>query len=673
MKKIIVSIITFVFLLSTNHVFSAACPPIFCPPPSAPDPIILIPGIGGSWNWSVMLHGVLSDDWDFTIGTKTYQPFIEALEAQGKVEGQDFFVAHYDWRKPNYDSARDYLMPVIDKAKAVSGSSKVDIVAHSMGGLVARSYIQNSDLYRFDVDELILNGTPNYGSSDVYNVWEGGRIPKNWEKRTRRALGLYLSLLTFSNNPKTWYNKIHSDITSVAELLPVYNYVYDIEVDSLKNHSQLVEQNPILGGLNSDFSTLVFNIREVNNIVGKKQPTVKQIPVRTRTAEDEPLWVDGKPDPLDPERNDTEGDNRVLLSSANIPGVSSLELPFAHGDLISGGSPAIFSFLEMNDPGNVPLPNEPDEALLVWFASPVQPKITDPNGNYITKNFSNIPAAEYDGEADPNGVKLIYIPNPLTGEYQIELTGSGNGEYHMGTSFMSDEHDKLIIDQGNITNNQIINYTINLDSTSQEEPITTQLADTTPPTIEIISPEQNKSYLNSGNLEIDFNVSDDESGVASSNTKLDGQTVIDTQIIDLSLIGLGNHELKVEAEDNTGNIAESMVLFETHTTLDALKDNLEYYWQKGLITRFGTYIKLKAKLIGLTGIFEAKSKLKTKADNVPWYLKHAFNKGLNGLNKAISKHFNQFIKEVKKAKGKSIDSNAADLLVEQVEYLQDSL
>ena len=50
---------------------------------------------------------------------------------------------------------------------------KVDIVAHSMGGLVARSYIQ-SENYNNDIRNLTLVGTPNKGAVFSYLIWEGG-------------------------------------------------------------------------------------------------------------------------------------------------------------------------------------------------------------------------------------------------------------------------------------------------------------------------------------------------------------------------------------------------------------------------------------------------------------------------------------------------------------------
>ncbi|MBN2383060.1 hypothetical protein JXQ70_09275 [bacterium] len=48
---------------------------------------------------------------------------------------------------------------------------KVDIVAHSMGGLISRHYISVSDTYDHDVRKLIMVATPNHGST-----WFDGQI-----------------------------------------------------------------------------------------------------------------------------------------------------------------------------------------------------------------------------------------------------------------------------------------------------------------------------------------------------------------------------------------------------------------------------------------------------------------------------------------------------------------
>ncbi len=61
------------------------------------------------------------------------------------------------------------LKNTIDNIKLITGSDKVDIVAHSMGGLVTRRYIQKYG--PGSVENLILIGTPNNGITDrVYSA-----------------------------------------------------------------------------------------------------------------------------------------------------------------------------------------------------------------------------------------------------------------------------------------------------------------------------------------------------------------------------------------------------------------------------------------------------------------------------------------------------------------------
>ena len=64
-------------------------------------------------------------------------------------------------KSENLDTYSIKLKSLIDRAKYETGQDKVIIVAHSMGGLVSRRYIQ---LFGADsVDKLIMIGTPNNG------------------------------------------------------------------------------------------------------------------------------------------------------------------------------------------------------------------------------------------------------------------------------------------------------------------------------------------------------------------------------------------------------------------------------------------------------------------------------------------------------------------------------
>lgn len=94
--------------------------------------------------------------------------------------GYDVYPTPWDWRHTFEDAADIYLKPKIKAIRDATGYAKVDIVAHSMGGLVARSYIQSDDYdtaANRDVGRLIMMGTPNEGSSKAYLLVEGGSPP----------------------------------------------------------------------------------------------------------------------------------------------------------------------------------------------------------------------------------------------------------------------------------------------------------------------------------------------------------------------------------------------------------------------------------------------------------------------------------------------------------------
>ncbi|PHS33455.1 MAG: hypothetical protein COA95_00285 [Methylophaga sp.] len=103
---------------------------------------------------------------------------------------KNYYVFHYDWRQDNVISAGQ-LADFIDQIQLDYGDPdlKVDIVAHSMGGLIARYYIRygkqdvvgDNDfdkkitMYGGDhVRRVILLGTPNLGSVKTLNLFING-------------------------------------------------------------------------------------------------------------------------------------------------------------------------------------------------------------------------------------------------------------------------------------------------------------------------------------------------------------------------------------------------------------------------------------------------------------------------------------------------------------------
>jgi pimeloyl-ACP methyl ester carboxylesterase len=119
-----------------------------------------------------------------------YEKLIDSLEKrggykEGKIDSppaggfeDTFYVFPYDWRRDNVENAR-LLMQKIDslKRKFKRPKMKFNIIAHSMGGLIARyaAMYGNADLSRSgrlrptwagarNFDKIFLLGTPNEGS-----------------------------------------------------------------------------------------------------------------------------------------------------------------------------------------------------------------------------------------------------------------------------------------------------------------------------------------------------------------------------------------------------------------------------------------------------------------------------------------------------------------------------
>ena len=468
---------------------------------SSLEPIVIVPGIMGSWNWDVFLDRSNPGTWDFFVADHTWDNLIDALEHAGYEKNVNLFVAFYDWRQSNINSVTDYLIPTINKALTNSPTGKVSIIAHSMGGLVARRYIQSNN-YRDDVNKLIMLGTPNYGSSDVYTLWEAGFIPDNWSFKEHLGIGFYLWYLTTATGQTSDnYDTVHTFIPSIRELLPVYSFLTDSD-GVTKSYGSLIDaNNPFLENL--DFSgtvTKLLDIGSITIVAGTGTSTVNTIPIINRPISESKLWVDGMPEPITPIRNSTNGDNRVLLSSAFLdefalmPPVpvqnflqkfftkllptahaqfngsldeflKQIEINSKHGDLPTTAIPEVFKALALTPPSiSYTPPPEPDNITSFWFASPVAVTVTDPQGRTISKDSNQIPDAIYTGESDPNGVKMVIIPNGLSGEYKVELLGIGNGKYHMAVTNFTNNSDNIVTVEKDVVIGEKIKYTTIVDN-----------------------------------------------------------------------------------------------------------------------------------------------------------------------------------------------------------------
>ena len=165
----------------------------------------------------------MSGKWELDPILHTYDNLWQALKGAGYEEGKTLFAFPYEWRQDNTLTAYQ-LKQKIDEVKIACGCNKVDIVAHSMGGLVVRAYAE-SNYYGGDIDQLVFLGTPHRGSPKSYYTWEAG---EGFDAPLEKIVKLYFSLEAHSRGYNSIFDYIQNYVKSVEQLLPTYAYLQDV-------------------------------------------------------------------------------------------------------------------------------------------------------------------------------------------------------------------------------------------------------------------------------------------------------------------------------------------------------------------------------------------------------------------------------------------------------------
>ena len=173
-------------------------------------PVVLVPGILGSSKSGAIVPRLPSDmpadASDLRIHAEALTGFDDLRSVLTQL-GYHVVECPYDWRINCAKAYEEYLVDKIDEALKESTTGKVHIVAHSMGGLVVRAYIQDKENYRNDIDKVAFVGTPQRGSCNPYCIWEGGDpklVDNTLYKWYFKALNIYFYTDTLK---KLWDSK----------------------------------------------------------------------------------------------------------------------------------------------------------------------------------------------------------------------------------------------------------------------------------------------------------------------------------------------------------------------------------------------------------------------------------------------------------------------------------
>jgi len=663
-------------------------------PQPARNPVIIVPGFFGSWDvgGKLALDPILH----------TYDNLWEALKLAGYEQDKTLFAFPYNWRQSNATSSQLLKQKIAD-VKAVCNSAKpdgyncdkVDLVTHSMGGLVARAYIE-SDNYQNDVDQLVFLATPQQGAPMAYLAWEGGNSGTKLEDSIMwnimfseaQSKGYFTNFLYFRGLP----------MLSLKELLPTFNYLRDKGLDSLRNYPDNYPQNDFLENLNNPLNLAKLNNVKILNIVvddniGDTINAFRVVPRNSSIG----MWEYGYPENYsipftDHGVENGPGDNTVpAISNKDFNNFDqNIFINSNHLTIVSDAQSAVIKELTGSSPSQEVRKNFIKKFFMARIFSPADFLITAPDGKKVGKDFSSGQAInEIDG-AYYSG-KFATIPDPLDGEYRIELQGTGNGEYKLSISGINDATSTDKDFSGQITIGAIQDFKIDYSSSGPDLVGDLQPQDIVPPSLTINSPLAGGNYKHSDKMMIDYQSSDDFSGVASAEIKIDDKFISSTTV-DLFDYQIGTHTLSILVYDEAGNTTEKKVAFSiTADIKSAIADIEEIYkrsWLKSSSRKNILIGELKI-LDGALNLFDkAKNEISEKIEETENNTKlsvKAKEKFIAELNKELIKLVKNrekiikldlaiFEKTLNKAeKSNYLNQTGYDIIKNNLEYLENNL
>lgn len=502
--------------------------------PTGKTPVLLVPGIMGSTLKEHQFIPTLSNNgfidpskMELYDGLATYNGWDimrGILKNFGYEEGCTIFDVPYDWRLDVRDVVNKYLIPAINKAKQAAGTTKVNIIAHSMGGLVVREYIQGS-YYQDDIDRFAMIGTPNHGSGNAYPLWEGGdpftadiiamnELPVytlatvylvkgpdvaewaenflkdlkegdvcksilgelNWLCIVKNIMWLYKDVATY----------IYKNVPSLGQLMPTYTML-----DRITGPDEKVEclSNDWLDGLNNATNISRFTYYNDNDpskvrtmlFIGDNEDTVLKLSVTPKHCsllsgyypDGNIFWFDREP----------QGDGTVLKSSAKLDEATVSYGPYKtgeHAKLIAAFAPEVFDFINGGDGivstqslealARIRADAAITKSLSIATTGTVRPLITTPSGQKIgieNGQFVNqVPERTDVNIGVDSGV--INIESTADGTYTVTLADTVARDYTITIRFSDSAGSKDVFSARGFNHAGSISFTFNLVSTSSE-------------------------------------------------------------------------------------------------------------------------------------------------------------------------------------------------------------
>lgn len=437
-------------------------------------PVVIIPGFFGSWNRNAILHNqtVGWADWKLLPYVREYDGLTKTLSNLGYAQDKDYLLFPYDWRK-SIEASSDDLKSYLDtKVFQANPAQKVNIVGHSLGGLVGRIYAQK---YQDKINKVISVASPHQGTPLVYRALSAGEIDRD---NTLMWLSEKLTLVLNKNSIEPDRETIKKLIPSMLDLLPTFNFLKKSD-GTFITHDAMQVKNPTL----PNYNLVINNIYDVFASLFGETSLDTTINGYITTPPDRldlllGNYLDGKP----VASIFAKGDNTILTASAKVEGdPDSYSFNLDHGQMIYKKDPIakILTLLQVpftSDKISEGQGTNVNPALIFTIKSPAKMEVVSDAATY----------QENDG--------IIFIPDAAAGTYQLKITGTDLGKYTVYAGQVAKQNDVWDTIQGEISQitpiPQIDNYTINFNSdiaSSIFSPTPTPLPTFTPsatPTVE---------------------------------------------------------------------------------------------------------------------------------------------------------------------------------------------
>lgn len=328
-----------------------------------------------------------------------WEPMIQFLENNGyEYEKNLFTVDLAPGPAPANGDIRAYARRLSDEiayVKSTTGATKVDLICHSMGGLVSRWYTTHG--YRNDVRKLIMIGTPNHGSELLHLHYASWLLPLIFGIGVEVGIGIAGDQMTpnsaFLNtlNYGAWYRPSGTDLTNPAIHHEVIAGTDDWWFTNLilwgDNDRVVRVESARLDGVNLDKVFYDhFDECHVTEVFDKVLTTLQ----------DDPPESPQSPESMPAQQDPPTVQQAPMVSDRIYPGEQKL-----HGIPISATLEATFA--------------------LVWDGSDLNLILTTPSGTLIDPAVAEVdPNISYYHD-DNTTIKGYTVQNPEPGIWQVNV------------------------------------------------------------------------------------------------------------------------------------------------------------------------------------------------------------------------------------------------------------